>query len=173
MEESEKGLVVILHGKKMIREVCGVLKGSFLWTLLKIRDRLNYKKIVLVLSGENPEVDKYALMYLDYVLERKSAKSVVIYVMNEEMRIFAKDNIQTGYKYKIKRLSEKTIDYIYKRYVFNKFYKNIFWTYVDKTPNNLLGRFMRETDINAEDVVCLAIYNLRQIPKKVMNENVR
>lgn len=156
----------------MIKEICDVLAGSFLWTILKIKDQLDYSKVVLVLSGENKDVDKYALVYLDTVIDRKRAAKAVIYVTDDETKTFTEKNLNTRYPVKIKKLKSSTVDHIYRRYTIEKFYKNLFWTYTDKTRNNLLGRFIRETEINAEDVVCLAIYNLRQIPNGAKRKNV-
>lgn len=156
----------------MIKEICEVLLGSVFWTFLKFRDDLNYSKVVLVLTGENEEVDRYALIYLDDAIKRKKAKEAVIYVFDQDIREKIKNQIDSIYPIKVKKISEKIAGYIYRRYTMEKYYKNIFWTFTDKTKNNLLGRFIRETDINAEDVVCLAIYNFRCIPGRMNQNNV-
>lgn len=148
----------------MLREICDVLKGSFIWIFLKIRDGINYNKVVLVLTGDNTEVDKYAIDYLDKAIERKHAKESLIYITNADMANDIQTVIKSKYRYSIRIVKETSLDCIYKRYCLNKFFKNIFWTYTDHTKNNLLGRFIRETDIDAKDAVCLAIYNLRNIP---------
>ena len=44
--------------------------------------------------------------------------------------------------------------------------KNVVFTFVKTNKDNLLEHFINKTDINEEDVVCLALYNLREIPKK-------
>ena len=156
----------------MLKEIHDVLAGSIYWTLLKVRDSLDYSKVVLVLTGDNEEVDYYSILYLDKVIERKNAKEAVIYVMDQNIKVLTADKLQSKYPVKIKIVSKKILNYIYRRYTIERFYKNIFWTFTDHTKNNLLGRFMKETDIDAEDVVCLAIYNFRQIPDGVIVKNV-
>lgn len=156
----------------MIKEIIDVLKGCVVWQKLKHKEHIDYTKIVLVLTGENKEVDYYSLVHLNDVIERKHAKTVII--ITDKYEIVDEVHKFKGCKYpiKIRILKSKHIDCIYKWYSIDKFFYNIFFTYTDKTKNNLLGRFLRETDINAEDVVCLAIYNLRQIPKEVNTNNV-
>lgn len=156
----------------MLCEICDVLLGSFFWSILKLRDGLNYSKIVLVLTGDNEEVDEYALMYIDNAIQRKRAEEAIIYVFSKEIKEQVKKQIHSDYPVRVKVLPKNVVNHIYRRYLIDKFYKNIFWTYTDNAKNNLLGRFMRETDINAEDVVCLAIYNFRCIPERKNQGNV-
>lgn len=156
----------------MIKEICGVLLGSFFWNFFRLKDGLNYSKVVLVLTGENNEVDRYALMYLDDIIKRKKAKEAIVYVFDQETKEKLTRQIKSEYHVQVTRISKRIMGYIYRRYMMERFYKNIFWTFTDYTNNNLLGRFIRETDITAEDVVCLAIYNFRCIPERINQDNV-
>ena len=150
----------------MVKESIDATIGSILWNFIRIRDHINYSKVVLMLTGENKEVDKKALEYLDFVIRRKYANKAIIYAPNNGIYEFANKNLKSEYEVSTKQIRLKTMDHIYKRYCLSKMFRNLFWTYIDKTDENLLGRFLRETDIDAEDVVCLAIYNLREIPEK-------
>ena len=150
----------------MFREIVDVIKGDLHWKKLKKSERIDYSKVVVVLTGENAEVDEYALIYLDELIRRKVAGEALILTHSEKIADKARQCNYITYPYKVKIVKEKIIYLIYKRYCIGKFFKNLFFTYTDKSKNNLLGRFIRETDINAEDVVCLAIYNLRMIPRK-------
>lgn len=154
----------------MVKQIFDVCVGDFYWIILKLKDHINYNKVVLFLTGDNIEVDKYALQYLDLVIERKQAKEAIIYILDKSMQ--NQINMNFKHKIKIKYIKRDKAELIYKRYCIDKFFKNIFWTYTHHTKNNLLGRFMVETEINAEDVVCLAIYNFRKIPKGWKTENV-
>ena len=58
------------------------------------------------------------------------------------------------------------IKLLYKWYCMDGRRKNVVFTFVKTNKDNLLEHFINETDINEEDVVCLALYNLREIPKK-------
>lgn len=157
----------------MVKESCKVIMGSAMWNMLKLRDGLDSSKVVLILTGDNSEVDRYALVYLDDIIERKKADSAVVYLMKDSVSQTVCDELNSKYPVNVKILKDYVAECIYRRYVlYKEFYKNIFWTFTDHTKNNLLGRFMRETSINAEDVVCLAIYNFRRIPSKVIEKNV-
>lgn len=151
----------------MVREAIEVIIGDFKWKLLKLRYSLNYSRVVLVLTGENEEVDHCALNYLDNYVDRKVAKEAVVVVPDEKDREEILGKYHFKHKTKVIICNSKKIERIYKRNCLSKLSKNLVFTYVDKTQNNLLGRFMRETDINAEDVVCLALYNFRLCPDEI------
>ena len=133
---------------------------------MKIQYRINGSKIVLVLSGENELVDFYALKYLDRAIERKQAREALILTYTEQSFQMLKDYRAYTYPITIKRIKKTKIDRIYRWYRMVKFSPNIFFTFTDKTKDNLLGKFIRETDINEKDVVCLAIYNFRMVPEE-------
>lgn len=149
----------------MIRQSVEVIKGYFIWQMMKWKNHLDDRTVVLVLTGENEKVDRYALKYLDYVIERKSAEKALIITPKEEntQKVF-----QYNYKYEIKAkaISSRNIELIYRWHCQGRFYKNLIFTYVRTNKDNLLERFLNETEINEEDVVCLALYNLRKIPEK-------
>lgn len=149
----------------MVRQSIEVIKGYFIWSLLKWKEHLDYKKVVLALTGENESVDDYALRYLDYVMERKSAEQALILVSDENT---AKKVLLYDYRHEVKTkiVSVKKMELIYKWHCLDRFYKNLIFTYVRTNKDNLLERFLNETEINEEDVVCLALYNLRKIPVK-------
>ena len=151
----------------MIREIIEVVAGDVSWNLLKLRYHIDYSKVVLVLTGENADVDDYALKYLDKYIERKVAKEAVVIALDKNEREKLKSKYSFKYKTKIIVCSSKKIDRIYKRKCLNKINNNLVFTYIDKTKNNLLGKFLRETDINAKDVVCLALYNFRTNPEEI------
>jgi hypothetical protein len=96
-------------------------------------------------------------------MDRKRCDAAVIFVESEEILQFAETHLNTNKPVKIKMISKDYIASIYNWYRVVRFNKNMFFTYTDKTKDNLLGRFMRETDINEKDAVCLAIYNFRGV----------
>lgn len=140
-----------------------LVKGSFTWKYLCLRYHISGTTAVLFLSGENPGIDEYALKYLDRVMDRKRCDAAVVFAENKEILQFAESHLTTNKHVKIKMISKDYIESIYNWYRVVRFNKNIFFTYTDKTKDNLLGRFMRETEINEKDAVCLAIYNFRSV----------
>ena len=151
----------------MIREAIEVVIGDISWKLLKLRYGIDYSKVVLVLTNEDTDVDACALKYLDKYVERKVANEAIVIVFGNKERDDKAEKYHFKHKTKFIHCNKKTIDRIYKRNCLSKIRNNIVFTYIDKTENNLLGRFLRETDINADDVVCLAFYNLRMNPDEI------
>lgn len=135
--------------------------GWLLWQKLKIKFRINYDKVVIVLSGENEKLDRQVMEYLPDFMERKRVTSAVILCRRkDEWEGFAE---RTGYI--ISEIFEEEMVILYSFYSFIKFYDNIVFTNTDKPEDNMLGRYIRETDINEVDAACLALYHLRHIPE--------
>lgn len=147
----------------MIKQVVQVMAGQLLWMNLKRQEHLDYKKMVLVLTGENEKVDLYALRYLDKAMNRKSADKALILSDKQKCIDMA---LRCNYQHtvKTKLLSQKKIMLLFKWFSLDKFYKNLIFTYVRTPKDNLLDRFVRETDINEEEIVCLCLYNFREMP---------
>ena len=43
------------------------------------------------------------------------------------------------------------------------FFDNIVFTYAFRPQDNLLGKVLKETQVNEEDAVCLGLYHLRAV----------
>jgi len=150
----------------MFKDIFQIVFGSIYWTGLVVKEHITSAKVVVVLTGENVLLDKYALMYLDDLIDRKRASEAIIVEQKGKTSIIEDAKIYHRHRAKYIKVSEKWINGIYRRYCLSRFCNNLFFTYTDKTKNNQLGRFIRETTINEKDVVCLAIYNLRCVPEK-------
>lgn len=149
----------------MIKESLEVILGHFLWLAIKWRYCMDYSKIALVLTGENETVDEYALSYLDHVIERKCAKEALV-IVSDRKAVKRPLIRRCRYPVRTKVISDRKIKLIFKWHCLDKFYKNLIFTYVRTNQDNLLERFLNETEINEEDAVCLALYNLREIPEQ-------
>lgn len=147
----------------MLKQVAQVMAGQVLWMNLKRQEHLDERKFVLVLTGENEKVDFYALEYLDKVMNRKCADMALI--LSDQQRCI--DMVSQGHyqhTVKAKLLSQKRIMLLFKWYCLDRFFKNLIFTYVRTPKDNLLERFLKETDINEEETVCLCLYNFRKMP---------
>lgn len=140
-----------------------LVKGDLLWKYLRLRYAINDTTVVLFLTGENPKIDEYALKYLGLVMERKRCNRAVIFVKNEELLCLAKEKINTTIKTDVRKITATQIMAVYNWYRVVRFDKNLFFTFTDRTKDNMLGKFIRETEINEKDAVCLAIYNFRKV----------
>lgn len=147
----------------MINVWMKLVKGDLLWKYLRLRYAINDTTVVLFLAGENPKIDEYALKYLGLVMERKGCNRVVIFVENEELFSFAKGKLNSSTNADVRKITTAQIMAVYNWYRVVRFNKNLFFTFTDRTKDNLLGKFMRETEINEKDAVCLAIFNFRKV----------
>ena len=140
------------------------IKGWIYWQQLRLRLKINYQKVVIVLAGENCVLDKCALEHLEDFMDRKHAGQAVVLCINER-----KDELAALYKsrkhVKIHTIEAAQMELLYSFYSFMKFFDNIVFTYAERPKDNLLKRFLDETDVDEEDAVCLALYHLRCVPE--------
>ena len=148
----------------MYKKIYHILCAKSYWDYLKIRYAITYKKVVLVLTGDNKKLDFYCLKHLDKFLNRKCAKSAIIFF--NDLEILEKIRKKKfNYPIKMYQIDAKKMHFIYDFYSYMKFFDNIVFTYINTPKDNLLGKILLETDINEEEAACLALYHLRNIPK--------
>lgn len=151
----------------MKNELKEVISGWLYWKRLQLEYRVTYKTIVLVLVGDNKTLDEECIFYLDEIIERKYARKILI-IYNENVysqgQGYDLENTR-GLDCTVVYLEQDRIALLYRYYCFVKFFDNIVFTYTDIPSDNMLGRYIEETDINEEDAACLALYHLRHIPK--------
>ena len=143
--------------------VIRILHGWIYWHIFSIIYGISYKKVILVLSNENPNLDKEAVRYVKLLVERKSAQEVIIIWHEQSTKKWLSEiKLKNG---KMLYLPTSKIELLYDYYCFEKFFDNIVFTYTSKPSENLLGRILSETDIDEKDAVSLALYHLRYVPK--------
>lgn len=141
-----------------------ILHGWLLWKRIKIRFQINYDKIVVVLSRENAEVDRQAMLHLGDFMERKHVNKAIVFC-KEQTKEEIKKMIGEISSISVETLSDDEITLLYSYYSFTKFFDNIVFTNTCTPSDNMLGRYLEQTQVNEEDAVCLALYHLRQVPK--------
>ncbi len=145
-----------------------ILKGWCYWHWLRITHHVNYNKAIIVLSDENHELDKQVIRHLPDYMKRKSAKSAIIFCKVGGMNYWMKKAERMPHVV-IEELPEEKISLLYSYYCFVKFFDNIVFTHTDTPADNLLGKYLRETDVDEEDAACLALYHLRHVPDMERN----
>lgn len=138
-------------------------KGWLLWHKIKKKEHIDYRTVVLVLSDSNRKIDDYSILHLNNFMKRKYAENAIVLCRKKQIKNVCnltkdKDNVR------VISISESKMESLYFFYCFMKFFDNIVFTYTDKPADNMLGRYLRETDINEEEAVCLALYHFRYIP---------
>lgn len=140
------------------------ISGRLLWHKLKILNQISYNKVVVCLSNDNKELDKQVMKYLPDYMARKYVNKAIVFSNQTIDAVTKEKDRELGVEHKT--ISAIEMAKLYDYYCFYKFFDNIVFTYTDSPKDNLLGRFLRETDITEEDAACLALYHLRTIPNK-------
>ncbi|MGN0385619.1 MAG: hypothetical protein ACI4EX_07020 [Lachnospiraceae bacterium] len=149
-----------------MRRVIRILHGWFYWHIFCLLNGITKKSVILILCGENFTLDKYSVEYFDLFIKRKNADTALITWTDPMTKeCLNRSNLQKD-KVRIKYLSEKHVKLLYDFYSFDKFFDNIVFTYTTTPEENLLGKVLKETEINERDAVCLALFHLRYVPER-------
>lgn len=150
----------------MFKEIFSVLQGAVTWQVLRMRLRIDKKKVILVLTGENQTLDNYALLHLKDFADRKYADGVIVLsadkVAQKKIRVIRALGLDVPVRWC--RWSKQKIRYLYRYYSFYLFSDKIVFTYTSQPKDNQLGKLLSETEVNEEEVVCLGLYRLRAVP---------
>lgn len=149
----------------MIREMVSVLRGAVVWQMMRLRFGIDDKTVVLILTGDNRELDRYALLHLRDYMDRKFAKKAVVICQDKET-YEGTGSASLPEEVKLCEWSRKRVEKLYVFYSFYLFSDKIVFTYTDSPKDNLLGRLLRETVVGEEEAVCLGLYRLRKVPLK-------
>ena len=137
-------------------------KKEKLWKKIKRQYKITYPKVVLVLTGENKNLDRACLTHLPEFMDRKYADSAIAFYSKEGCTGVDFSGL-SGYNVSVVPIEEKVMSELYELYSFWKYYDNIVFTYTDRPADNMLARYLDETDVNEEDAACLALYHLRYV----------
>ena len=148
----------------MKSQLVRLLQGYLLWKFLIVKHGIDYRKVVLVMSEENAEVDRQAIINLQIFMERKHAKSAIVFCRNQAKEE-AEQMIGKSRPVSVEVLTDGEMAKLYSFYCFNKFFDNIVFTNTDTPKDNMLGKYLKETNVNEKEAVCLALYHLRCIPQ--------
>lgn len=148
----------------MFGQIGHVTHGYLIWLGYKLRFRLDQHTVLLVLTGKDRRLDTYALIHLGHYVERKIADRAVILTADGTAWEQA-SKIPFPFAVEVYRVKEQEISLLYDYYCFEEYLDNVVFTYIDRPKDNLLGRLLRETDIDEEEAVCLGCYCLRSVPR--------
>ena len=148
----------------MFRETLHVLKGNFLWHYLKARHGIGERSALLILTGENENVDSYAVQYLQAYVQRCKADRV--YIWTKKSSLF--EEAQRTCRIPVRRfhMTENQLQLLFDYYCFYRFFPNSVFTYINQPKDNQLGKLLLLRGADEEDIVCLGFYNLRIVPGK-------
>ncbi|MCI8822510.1 MAG: hypothetical protein HFI15_08350 [Lachnospiraceae bacterium] len=149
----------------MFRQICHIVHGRLVWLKWKRRFRLDHRKVLLVLTGENEQIDKYALLHLKDYMRRKVADRAVILASDRKIWKQAAA-FASCFPVKAYLVKEQELLLLYDYYCFEEYFDNVVFTFVSRPKDNLLERVLRETDVDEEEAVCLGLYCLRSADRE-------
>lgn len=141
-----------------------IFEGWLFWQRVRLKYAINYSKSLIVLSDENHELDRQVLLHLPDFTKRKHVELAV--VLCDESRLSEWTSFMNGNnRVQIHTMSKADMEKLYGYYCFTKFFDNVVFTYTDKPADNLLGTYLRQTEVNEEDAAALALFHLRTVPE--------
>lgn len=146
----------------MVRGMMSVLRGAAVWKMLRLRFHIDEKTVVLILTGDDRELDRYALIHLQDFMNRKYANKAIVICQDKET--YGQIELAAlPERVQICEWSKRRVQKLYGYYSFYRFSDRVVFTYTDNPADNLLGRLLRETVVGEEEAVCLGLYRLRKV----------
>lgn len=150
----------------MLKQIFHIIRGYLVWLKYKIKFQVNQRTVMLILTGENRKIDYYAMHYLETFIEQKIADKVIILAKDKDVLKWA-GSFQFSFKTIVYYAEEQEILLLYDYYCFEEKFDNIVFTFTERPEDNMIGRMLRETEINEAEAVCLGYYCLRNVPESV------
>lgn len=138
-------------------------RGKKIWKKIRKEYEIDrFTQIVIMPEGEK-KLNKTAMEYMPYMLERRSARRAVIIKPKQDIAdVFnGYETLKSQYCYLPPGEIENLLHY-YEMYVFSPNVSIISYT---KPNGNTLYKFIGRKGINTTDAVCLGMYCLRHIPE--------
>lgn len=136
--------------------------GRNIWKWLKIKYRINYDCVVIILTEQDEEWNKLALKYLQDYMKRKSAKKALIFYTGnctlKYLEPYMTDNIQM---FKMKELQVRRLIRYYCLY---RFFDNIVFFSLEEPKDNNGREILSNGKITKKELICLGFYCLRYVP---------
>lgn len=136
-------------------------KGKCIWNKLKRKLHINYDKVVIALTEDDEEWNRYALLYLKTYIKRKSAECAVVLHSENVAEEFIK-------KYAPERtvifsVTKDDIIYLNSYYcLYNFFYNFVFFGLNYPKDNN--SEQILADGVSKKELICLGFYYFRNIP---------
>lgn len=148
--------------KRILEQIWEAVKGKCLWSLVKIKGRVDQDTVVIFLLEEDDELNYYALLHLPDYVKRKLCDKAVI-VSRPELFYDIGCNIDLAITHLT--MKEKKIEYILKYYCLVKFYDKVVFVSLNRPESNHGNMIVGKHGVTKEDIICLGLYCLRKVPK--------
>lgn len=136
--------------------------GWKLWHSMKRKYHINYEKVIIIMSEDDDEWNRMALLHLPDYMERKNVREAVIFLTENIDR----DSIKrlAGENVELATISKECVWYLNKYYCLYRFFDNIVFLSLDMPKDNNGREILGNGVISKEELICLGFYFLRRVP---------
>lgn len=147
----------------MVRDIIKLLFIKMEWDIFKLSKHISNEDGILVLSGENTKIDEISIARFKEYLEKKYlSKGVVLASRLEQSRIDPiKKNIAPHIR--IIYLSPNKLKHFYELHCVKPFAAHIAFTFINTPKDNKLGKYLEKSELDENDLVCLALFRLGHV----------
>ncbi len=135
--------------------------GYIQWRRLRKRYKIDEKTVIVVMDPKNQELNVCAIKYLKYYMKRKCANKALI--ISEVFDRQVKGLLEQKEYVRTVECHTRTINALMQYYCYKPFNPQIAWVSLDKPFGNEVYKFIGKKGIDYRDVVCLAVYQLREV----------
>lgn len=146
----------------MIRDFGEAFRGYLVWKRLKRKYGIDDRYAIIVLPESRRKWNQCAVKYLPDYMKRKRADKVLIVVSDKSEGYEAEEFAEA-----IVLLSEEDIRLLMKLYCLIRYSDKIVFFYLNYPRDNMSEMILEKGDISMDEVICLGLYQLREVPLHV------
>lgn len=146
----------------MVKELYHAFRGRMIWERLCRKYSVKSSCVTIVLAEDNAPWNACALRYLPAFMGRKSANRALILVKNG-IHIDRNAVLYAALNW----ITEKEAEYLLNYYTLFRFSDNLVFFYTNRPQNNQSEFTLKYTDVTMDELVCLGLYRLREVPQYV------
>lgn len=168
----------------MVKELYHALRGRMIWKRLCGKYGIDSFCVTIVLAEDDALWNACALRYLPAFMKRKSANRALILAKSgihidtgEGKNEVHTDTgevkngvcIKTGEAKNtlLKRIKEKEAEYLLSYYTLFRFSDNLVFFYTNRPQDNRSEFALKHTEVTMDELICLGLYRLREVPQYV------
>ncbi len=147
-----------------MNRVFSIVLGFLDWRKAVRKYHIDNKTVVLFLPENVTEWNKTALKYLPQFMSRKKANRAVVLV-HQSCRI--EKTSPKGKEILFEYVKGTYIKNIMAYYTLHRFSDKVVFFYLDYPRDNYSKIILRETEVSMDELICLGLYRLREVPEIV------
>jgi hypothetical protein len=141
-------------------------RGRCIWINEKRRLHITYDDVVILLSEDDGEWNRQALLLLPHYMKRKGARRAIIFASENISMEFVKRNT-SGVNIVLEEVNLEKQHLLNRYYCLRRFFDNIVFFFLDYPKDNNAREIIENDNISKRELIALAFYVLRCVPEEV------